>query len=114
MDDAILREAAAIPLLALRPPDAIHLATAFSVRDDLAGFASYDCRLDAAALRLKFRSFTPEEQSDLRTPYRLPSEYGARPPRDAPPPILGLGAGRFSKKVAPRPVVAVPASPGKV
>ncbi len=59
IDDAILRDAAAIPFPDLRSLDAIHLATAFSVRDDLAGFVSYDHRLNAGALRLKLPLLQP-------------------------------------------------------
>jgi len=52
LDDAVLDKAASIAPTALRSLDALHLATALSIRDDVGAFVSYDDRLcDAAAGR---------------------------------------------------------------
>ena len=50
VDRAILRAAAAIAPSNLRSLDAIHLATALSLGQDLAGIITYDQRLAEAAL----------------------------------------------------------------
>lgn len=49
VDRRLLRDAAALAPLSLRSLDAIHLATALSVGDDLAGIVSYDYRLSSVA-----------------------------------------------------------------
>lgn len=49
MDGSILGEAALLEPPAVRSLDAIHLATALSVRDDLGIFVTYDQRLAEAA-----------------------------------------------------------------
>jgi uncharacterized protein len=49
MDDAVLEAATSLDPPALRSLDAIHLATALSIRDDLGAFFTYDHRLAAAA-----------------------------------------------------------------
>ncbi len=49
LDDAVLDEATAVGPPALRSLDALHLATALSVRDDLGAFFTYDQRLAEAA-----------------------------------------------------------------
>jgi predicted nucleic acid-binding protein len=49
MDDAVLDEATSLEPSGLRSLDAIHLATALSVRDDLGAFFTYDHRLTEAA-----------------------------------------------------------------
>lgn len=49
LDDAVLDEAAAIDPAELRSLDALHLATALSVRDEIGLFVTYDERLGAAA-----------------------------------------------------------------
>jgi uncharacterized protein len=50
IDDGILLTAAEVQPATLRTLDAIHLATALSVRDDLGAVVTYDARLgDAAA-----------------------------------------------------------------
>lgn len=49
LDDALLTAAAALQPTGLRSLDAIHLATALSVRDDLGAVLTYDDRLAAAA-----------------------------------------------------------------
>ncbi len=50
LDDAVLDEAAAIGSAELRSLDALHLATALSVRDEIGVFVTYDERLGAAAV----------------------------------------------------------------
>jgi predicted nucleic acid-binding protein len=49
LDDAVLDEAAAIGPAELRSLDALHLATALSVRDEIGLFVTYDERLGTAA-----------------------------------------------------------------
>lgn len=49
LDDAVLDEAASIDLVGLRSLDALHLATALSVKGDIGVFVTYDERLGAAA-----------------------------------------------------------------
>ena len=49
LDDAILDDATRIEPTGLRSLDAIHLATALSIRDDVGVFFTYDERLGAAA-----------------------------------------------------------------
>jgi uncharacterized protein len=49
IDEGILEEAATIAPVELRTLDAIHLATALTVRDDLAALVAYDVRLIQAA-----------------------------------------------------------------
>jgi predicted nucleic acid-binding protein len=49
MDDPVLGEASSLAPPALRSLDALHLATALSIRDDLGAFLTYDQRLAEAA-----------------------------------------------------------------
>lgn len=49
MDDPVLSEAASLEPPALRSLDALHLATALSISDDLGAFFTYDKRLAEAA-----------------------------------------------------------------
>jgi uncharacterized protein len=49
MDEPVLDEAASLEPPALRSLDALHLATALSIHDDLGAFFTYDDRLAAAA-----------------------------------------------------------------
>jgi uncharacterized protein len=49
MDDPVLGEAASVEPPLLRSLDALHLATALSIRDDLGAFFTYDQRLARAA-----------------------------------------------------------------
>jgi len=49
LDDALLDHAASLQPVGLRSLDALHLATALSVRDDLGALFTYDDRLAAAA-----------------------------------------------------------------
>jgi uncharacterized protein len=59
VDRRILSGAAALESPELRTLDAIHLATALAVREDLAGIVTYDRRLAAAAERLDLEVFAP-------------------------------------------------------
>lgn len=52
VDDGIIRGAGELAPATLRSLDAIHLATALSLRDDLAAVLAYGARLIAAARRL--------------------------------------------------------------
>ena len=49
VDDGILREAGDLRPRELRTPDALHLATALSLGDDLACLVTYDARVAEAA-----------------------------------------------------------------
>lgn len=49
LDDAVLRVAAELALPELRTLDALHLATAMSLGEDLGAFVCYDGRLNDAA-----------------------------------------------------------------
>jgi predicted nucleic acid-binding protein len=49
LDDAVLAEAASIDPAVLRSLDALHLATALSIQDEIGAFITYDQRLAAAA-----------------------------------------------------------------
>jgi uncharacterized protein len=49
LDDAVLDEAASIDPTELRSLDALHLATALSIRDEIGAFFTYDERLGKAA-----------------------------------------------------------------
>lgn len=49
LDDAVLDEATSLQPAGLRSLDALHLATALSVRDEIGVFITYDERLEAAA-----------------------------------------------------------------
>ena len=59
VDRAILRAAAAIAPSNLRSLDAIHLATALSLGQDLAGIITYDQRLAEAALSADLEVWAP-------------------------------------------------------
>jgi predicted nucleic acid-binding protein len=59
LDRQTLAAAAAIEPSALRTLDAIHLATALSLRSDLTGLVTYDRRLAAAAERADLHVQTP-------------------------------------------------------
>jgi len=59
VDRRILSAAAALEPSALRTLDAIHLATALVVREDLDGLVTYDRRLAAAAERLDLEVLAP-------------------------------------------------------
>lgn len=49
LDDAVLDEASSIDPTELRTLDALHLATALTVKDEIGVFVTYDERLAAAA-----------------------------------------------------------------
>jgi predicted nucleic acid-binding protein len=59
VDRAILRAAAAIAPSNLRSLDAIHLATALSLGQDLAGIITYDQRLAEAAISVDLEVWAP-------------------------------------------------------
>ena len=59
VDRRILAAAAALEPTDLRTLDAIHLATALVVREDLTGLVTYDRRLAAAAERLDLEVVAP-------------------------------------------------------
>ncbi len=50
LDEAVLTEASSIDPAMLRSLDAVHLATALSVRDEIGIFITYDQRLEEAAI----------------------------------------------------------------
>jgi uncharacterized protein len=49
LDDAVLNEAASLDPAGLRSLDALHLATALGIRDEIGAFVTYDQRLADAA-----------------------------------------------------------------
>lgn len=49
LDDAVMDRATALGPAPLRSLDALHLATALTIRDDIGAFVAYDDRLAAAA-----------------------------------------------------------------
>jgi predicted nucleic acid-binding protein len=53
IDDDIIERAAGLPPYEIRSLDAIHIASALSIRRELAGLISYDRRLIAAAEKLR-------------------------------------------------------------
>ena len=59
IDKRILQDAAMLQPLGLRTLDAIHLATALSLRDDLAAVVTYDGRLAKAASDSKLTVWSP-------------------------------------------------------
>jgi predicted nucleic acid-binding protein len=59
IDDGILRRAAELPPVKLRTLDAIHIATALSVREDLVALVTYDARLTEVAAELDLRTLSP-------------------------------------------------------
>lgn len=59
MDDVILDRAAGLPPPTLRSLDAIHLAAAIAVRDQLAALITYDRRLGDAAREAGFKVEAP-------------------------------------------------------
>jgi predicted nucleic acid-binding protein len=59
VDRAILRAAAAIAPPTLRSLDAIHLATALSLGQDLAGVVTYDQRMSEAAITADVEVWAP-------------------------------------------------------
>ena len=59
LDDPIVERAARMPPPTLRAADAIQLATALSLGDDLEGIVAYDARLVAAATALGVACWSP-------------------------------------------------------
>ncbi len=59
IDDAILERAAELEPADLRSLDAIHIATALSIQDELGGVVSYDHRFTTAATKLKLAVVAP-------------------------------------------------------
>lgn len=59
LDDEILAAAAALDPADLRTLDAIHLATALSIRDELAAIVTYDQRLAEAATGARVEVWAP-------------------------------------------------------
>ena len=59
LDDGIVTRAGEVEPLALRTLDAIHLATALSLGDDLGGLVTYDRRLADAARRAGLTVWSP-------------------------------------------------------
>lgn len=59
VDDAVLSQAASLGPRQLRTLDALHLATALSVRGEIAVFATYDQRLAGAAADRGFEVLRP-------------------------------------------------------
>lgn len=59
LDDAILDEATRLAPAGLRSLDAIHLATALSVSDDIGVFVTYDQRLGEAAAQAGLGTAAP-------------------------------------------------------
>lgn len=59
VDEGILRAAAELRPPALRTLDAIHLATALSLREDLAALVTYDARLAQAGAASGLQVLTP-------------------------------------------------------
>ena len=64
IDQTILREAARIEPTSLRTLDALHLASALSLRPDVDAFVSYDARLSRAAAMAGLTARTPEDEPD--------------------------------------------------
>ncbi len=59
LDDSVLAEAASTDPAELRSLDALHLATALSIRDEIGAFVAYDERLIAAAARRGLAVLSP-------------------------------------------------------
>jgi predicted nucleic acid-binding protein len=59
IDTRVLNDAALLKPTALRSLDAIHLATALSVRSELGGIVSYDGRLSDAATGARLKVWAP-------------------------------------------------------
>ncbi len=59
IDDAILRSAAELPPPTLRALDAIHLATASTLKEDLTALVTYDARLAEAAKGMGLPTLRP-------------------------------------------------------
>ena len=62
VDEPVLRTAAMLEPLRLRSLDAIHLATALTLGDDLGEFGTYDGRLADAAMGLGLFVASPDDR----------------------------------------------------
>lgn len=62
LDDRVLDVAASLPPANVRTLDALHLATALTVRDEIGAFFTYDQRLAEAAVDHGLPIFRPEER----------------------------------------------------
>lgn len=60
LDDALLDRATSLEPAGLRSLDALHLATALSLRDEIGAFFTYDERLAEAAVRYDLPVVRPE------------------------------------------------------
>jgi predicted nucleic acid-binding protein len=65
LDDAVLSEAASTGPSGLRSLDALHLATALSVRNEIGVFVTYDQRLTEAAVAQGLKVARPGSPSPL-------------------------------------------------
>ena len=59
IDDAVVTEAASLGPPVLRSLDALHLATALSIRDEIGAFFTYDQNLGGVAAEQGFAVFSP-------------------------------------------------------
>ncbi len=59
IDDDIIARAADLPPYEIRSLDAIHIASALAIRDELAALISYDKRLASAAAKLNIPVLVP-------------------------------------------------------
>jgi len=63
LDDEVRQRATAVGPLTLQTLDAIHVATALSLRDELDCIVTYDARLAAAAVDAGLRVLSPSPES---------------------------------------------------
>jgi predicted nucleic acid-binding protein len=70
LDDPLYDLAADLEPASLRSLDAVHLAAALSVGDDLAGVITYDARMEQAALDLHLHVEAPGRPAGSRDPQR--------------------------------------------
>jgi predicted nucleic acid-binding protein len=66
IDDGILRSAAHLTPTGLRTLDAIHLATALTLANDIAALITYDDRLGAAAVEAGLEVLSPGQDGTVR------------------------------------------------
>lgn len=60
LDDGVIDAAMELGLVGLRSLDALHLATALSIRDDVGAMVTYDQRLGQAARENGLRAIAPK------------------------------------------------------
>jgi predicted nucleic acid-binding protein len=63
IDDEVLDRAATVGSSALRALDALHLATALTIKDEIGSFFTYDDRLAGAAIAQGFTVLPPGDRS---------------------------------------------------